>query len=419
MRVGDEVRGDLELLGDRLVEAVLALQQLVDPAQERARLGALDDPVVVGGGHRHHLRDPERPDLLGRRVGPFGRIGDRAGGDDRALPGEQPRDRGDGAEPARVGERDVGALEVVGGELVLARLGDQVLVVGVEAREVEALGALDAGDHEAAPALALDVDRDPEVDARVLDHMRLGVDLGVAAAHHRPLDPGADDRPRDQVGERDLHPAVLERAVDRLALRVQRVDRQRPERCRGGNRARLVHRLGEHRRRAAERLRLAGGRGGRSARPVACGGEDVALDHLAAGARTAHRAEVHALRGGNSTGDGGGLRIAVAGGVGGRRGRRGGRCACGRFLVARCSLLGSRSGGDLGQSLADLHGVVGRDQQLRDRAADRGRHLGVDLVGRDLDHGVALGDRVALGHVPLEHGALGDGFAHLRHRQNS
>jgi len=30
---------------DRLVEAVLALQQLLDPAQEGARLGALDDAV--------------------------------------------------------------------------------------------------------------------------------------------------------------------------------------------------------------------------------------------------------------------------------------------------------------------------------------------------------------------------------------
>ena len=56
---GDRRRLDPEVGGDRLVEAVLALQQLLDPAQEGARLGALDDPVVVGRGHRHHLRDPE------------------------------------------------------------------------------------------------------------------------------------------------------------------------------------------------------------------------------------------------------------------------------------------------------------------------------------------------------------------------
>ena len=70
-------------------------------------------------------------------VRPLGRVGDRAGGDDRALALHQARHRGDGADPAGVGQRDVGALEVVGGELALARLGDQLLVVGVEAGEVE------------------------------------------------------------------------------------------------------------------------------------------------------------------------------------------------------------------------------------------------------------------------------------------
>ena len=42
-------------------------------------------------------------------------------------------------------------------------------------------------------------------------------------------------------------------------------------------------------------------------------------------------------------------------------------------------------------------------------------HLGVDLVGRDLDHGLALLDRIALRDVPLEHGALGHRLAHLGH----
>ena len=127
--------------GDLLVEVVLAREQLVDAAQERPRLGALDHAVVVGRGHRHHLGDAERLDLLGGRVLPLDRVGDRAGGDDRALADHQPRHRGDGAQPARVGERDVGALEVVRGELVLPRLVDQVLVVAVEAGEVERVGA--------------------------------------------------------------------------------------------------------------------------------------------------------------------------------------------------------------------------------------------------------------------------------------
>ena len=146
---GDAGGVDAEVGGDRLVEPVLALQQLLDPSQEGARLGPLDHPVVVGRGHRHHLRDAELLQPFRRGVQPLRRVGDRAGGDDRALAAEQPRHRGDGADPAGVGEGDVGALEVVGGELVLARLRDQLFVVGVEAGEVEPVGALDRRHHQA------------------------------------------------------------------------------------------------------------------------------------------------------------------------------------------------------------------------------------------------------------------------------
>ncbi len=131
--VGDRRGVDAEVGGDRLVEVVLTLQQLLDLAQELARLGALDDAVVVGRGKRHDFRDAELLDPFRRGVRPLRRVGDRAGGDDRALAGEQARHRGDGADPARVGEADVGADEVVGGQLVLARLRDQVFEGGVEA----------------------------------------------------------------------------------------------------------------------------------------------------------------------------------------------------------------------------------------------------------------------------------------------
>src|SRR3712207_8540462 len=49
------------------------------------------------------------------------RVRDRARRDDRALADHEARDRGDGADAARVGEADVRAGEVVGGDLVLAR----------------------------------------------------------------------------------------------------------------------------------------------------------------------------------------------------------------------------------------------------------------------------------------------------------
>jgi hypothetical protein len=69
----------------------------------------------------------------------------------------------------------------------------------------------------------------------------------------------------------------------------------------------------------------------------------------------------------------------------------------------------------LSQRSPNRHLVVNLHEQLRNDAIGRRRHLCVDLVGRDLDHGVALVDEVALGDVPFENDALSDRLAHLGH----
>ena len=148
---------------------------------------------------------------------------------------------------------------------------------------------------------------------------------------------------------------------------------------------------------------------------AAVGGEHVGLRYPPARPGAGDLAEVDALGRGDAAGHGG-RPVAVAVPVRGR----GGRCRS-RLAVAarRCRGLRRRGarGRDLGQRLADLHGLVGLLEDLHDRPA-RGRgDLGVDLVGRDLDHGLALLDGVALLLVPLEHGALGHRLAHLGHRQ--
>ena len=306
---------------DRLVEVVLALEELVDPAQERAGLGALDDPVVVRRGHRRDLRDAERLQLLGRSVRPLDRVGDRADGDDRALARHEARHRGDRADAAWVGQRDVRALEVVGGELVLPRLRDQVLVIGVEAGEVERVGAADARHHERARAvLALDVHGDAEVHPGTDRDPRLVVVLGVGAGHHVVLGRRAHDRPCDQVRERDLEALLLELGVDRLSLGVERVDGKRPERGRRRHLAALVHQVRERPGGAAERLLLAlgGCRRGRGAVAAVRRREDVGLHDLAAGARALDRADVDPAVGSHARGDWGDLatRAAAAADVG-------------------------------------------------------------------------------------------------------
>ena len=123
-----------------VVEAVGAEQQLLDPLEEQARLGALDDPVVVGGADRDDLRHAEVGER--DRVGglPLRGVVEAADADDEALAGHEARHRLLRADRARVGEAHGGAGEVVGAELVRAHLADELLVGAPEAAEVERVG---------------------------------------------------------------------------------------------------------------------------------------------------------------------------------------------------------------------------------------------------------------------------------------
>ena len=71
-------------------------------------------------------------------------------------------------------------------------------------------------------------------------------------------------------------PRSLSDAVHRLALGVEGVDGDRAEGGRGGYRKALVHRLGKHRRRAAQRLLLAAPPGRLIAVAAICRCEHVA-----------------------------------------------------------------------------------------------------------------------------------------------
>ena len=105
-------------------------------------------------------------------------------------------------------------------------------------------------------------------------------------------------------------------------------------------------------------------------------------------------------------------RLGRVGRVLGRRlGRRfGGR----RFRGCRRGHLGAfRS--DHREHGADLDRLAFLHEDLRDDALARARHLGVDLVGRDLEQRLVARDRLAFLLEPLRDRPLRDGHAHLRH----
>src|SRR5206468_2766877 len=72
-------------------------------------------------------------------------------------------------------------------------------------------------------------------------------------------------------------------------------------------------------------------------------------------------------------------------------------------------------GADDGELGADVDGVALLDEDLGEVAGLRRRHLGVDLVGRDLEERLVLADLVADRLEPLGDRPLGDGLTELGH----
>jgi hypothetical protein len=175
---------DAETREQLRVEVVLAEQQLVDAAEELAALGALDHAVVVGARQRDDLAHADLRERL--RVGTFelDRVRDRSDADDHALARHQARHRVLRADGAGVRDRNGRAREVVDGELVGARLPDDVFVRGVERGEVEGVGVLDVGDEQRArPVVTLHVDREAEIDVLVAHDRGLAVDDAERRVH--------------------------------------------------------------------------------------------------------------------------------------------------------------------------------------------------------------------------------------------
>ena len=207
--------------GEHVVEeAVLAEQELVDPAEELAALGAPDDAVVVGVGERRDLAHAQLGERLRVSALVLGRVSDGSHSEDEALAGHEAGDRVDRADHPRVRDRAGCAGEIVGGHVAVADLRDQRLVGTPEGCEVHRVGFRDAGDEQRVRAVpALDVDGKTQVDVLMADDDGLavlrrkpGVQVGEVAerAHHRV---------RDQVGEAHLARAPLR---SRWLLRIWR-----------------------------------------------------------------------------------------------------------------------------------------------------------------------------------------------------
>ena len=300
----DGLVGHVQGREDRLVEAVLAEQQLVDLLEEQPALGALDDAVVVRARDRDDLGDAQRREVLAVGALELGRVVDAADADDDPLAGHQPGHALHRADRAGVGERDVGALEVVDRELVRLDLADDLLVGGEELGEVHRAGVLDDRDDERAGAVALvDVDGETHVDGVVDDEATLAIGTGgVAVAHRRH---GVGDRPHDGVAD-DVREADLALsgacavAVDDVAVDLEQLGRDVAEAGRRRNRQAALHVGGDRRRGALQDgagLGVGGGRGG------GCGG----LGGLARGGGSAGVAG-----GGSATGSAGSASRPVA-----------------------------------------------------------------------------------------------------------
>ena len=122
----------------------------MDALEKLTGLRTLDDAVVIGRGEGHDLRDRIAGNRLRRCSLPFSGVLHGADADDAALAGHQARHGVHGANAARIGERDRGADEIVGGQRACACLAHDLLVGRPELCEVHRLRSLDGRDHQLA-----------------------------------------------------------------------------------------------------------------------------------------------------------------------------------------------------------------------------------------------------------------------------
>ena len=188
----------------------------------------------------------------------LGRVPDRADAEDEALARHQARDRVDGADRPRIGDRPGGPGEVVGRDAADADLADHVLVRREERGEVEGVGALDVRHEQGAGAVRLrDVDREAEVHVVVADHHGRAVGDAEARAHRRDLADRLHRRVRDQVREAHLAAAGARQVVvEDLAVDLEQLGGDVAHRRRGRDAEARLHVLDDPGCGAADRLRL-------------------------------------------------------------------------------------------------------------------------------------------------------------------
>ena len=157
--------------------------------------------------------------------------------------------------------------------------------------------------------------------------------------------------------------------------------------------------------------------------------EDVLLRYATAAARTGDLRRVDVVLGRDPRHHGRDERVAAAavrGRLGLRRGLRRGlpHEGCVRLLwraserapaAPRPPAHQHLRSANLGELRPDVDGLALLDENLRERARSRARHLGVDLVGRDLEQRLVRLDVLALLLEPARDRPLRDGHAHLRH----
>ena len=133
-----------------VVKAVLAAQHLVNQSEECAGLGALDDAMIVGAGHHHHLADAEPRKSFGGHRLILGRVLDRAGRDNHSLTRHQSRVRSGSADRAGISQADSRALKVSDLKLAGARALDHIVVCIEQLAKLELVSAFDIRNKQRA-----------------------------------------------------------------------------------------------------------------------------------------------------------------------------------------------------------------------------------------------------------------------------
>ena len=189
---------------DTFVETIATRQLNVHETEEFTGSSTLDDAVIIGRRDKHRLANSHESKFARGDSSELGWIIHCPHTDNQPLATHQTRNRGRGADGARIRQGDSGTLIVLGRKFALLCSSDDALIGVNKLREGQGISIVDNRNNQTAFATVLDIDRQAKAHVCEFFNCSFTVVKNIANIQLRHLGERLDDGVSNEMCEGDL-----------------------------------------------------------------------------------------------------------------------------------------------------------------------------------------------------------------------